>query len=155
MYVHRFKCNSKELSDSIKYFSEIHKNDDKEHLIHYFEKWKHENEDLINNEKEYLLRHHYEYDIYEKIFKSIKYYYIKKYNKPNHKNLKKGNQEFRTPKNILQEIKSHLNDCFNANPFFKPSISYLDFEEKYKYNHKNIKKAYKNQYYQIKLNKVY
>mgnify|MGYP007096466174 CR=1 FL=1 len=69
MYIHRFKCNSKELSESIQYFSEIHKSDDTEHLNHYFEKWKLENKELINNEKEYLLRHNYEYDIDEKIFK--------------------------------------------------------------------------------------
>ena len=55
MYIHRFKCNSKELSESIQYFSEIHKSDDTEHLNHYFEKWKLENKELINNEKEYTI----------------------------------------------------------------------------------------------------
>lgn len=155
MYIHRFKCKSKELSDSIKYFSDIHKSDDSENLIHYFEKWKHENKDLINNEKEYLLRHNYEYDIDEKIFKSIKYYYIKKYNNSLNKNVKKGKPEIRTPKNIIQDIKNHLNENFNENPHFKPAVSYADFERKYNYNDKNIKKAYKNQYYQFKLNMVY
>lgn len=157
MYIHRFKCNSKDLSESIQYFSEIHKSDDTEHLNDYFEKWKLENKDLISNEKEYLSRHNYEYDIDEKIFKSIKYYYIKKYNKSSNIPIKKGNPEIRLPKNIIQDIKNHLNECFNENPYFKPANSYIDFDNKYDYGktYKNIKKAYKNQYYQFKLNRVY
>lgn len=151
MSVHRFKCNSIELAESIKYFSEIHKSDNKEHLNYYFEKWKNDNKDLIQNEKEYLHRNNYENDIEDKIFKSIKYYYIKKFNNPTYKPKQKKKPEFRTPKPIIQEIKNHLNVSYNENPQFKPSDSYKNFETKYNYNSENIKKAYKNQYYQFKV----
>lgn len=154
MSIHRFKYNSKELCEEIKYFSEIHKSDKKEHLIEYFNEWKTKNNLLIEKEKSYLLENKYDKDIEDKIFKSIKYYYIKKYNndkktnqmKTNESNESKETKRRGTPKYIINNIKLHI----KLNIYNKPSDSYNDFEENYNYGNK-YKKIYKNHYYQIKL----
>lgn len=147
MSIHRFKYNSLDLYEEIKYFSEIHKSDKKEHLIESFNEWKTKNNKLIEKEKSYLLENKYDKDIEDKIFKSIKYYYIKKYNNKI-KTMKetKDTERKGTPKYIINNIKLHI----KLNIANKPSECYNDFEQKYNYGNK-YKKTYKNQYYQIKL----
>jgi len=147
MSIHRFKYNSLDLYKKIKYFSEIHKSDKKEHLIESFNEWKTKNNKLIEKEKSYLLENKYDKDIEDKIFKSIKYYYIKKYNNKI-KTMKETMDTERkgTPKYIINNIKLHI----KLNIANKPSECYNDFEQKYNYGNK-YKKTYKNQYYQIKL----
>ena len=80
MKIHRFKCSS-ELNQEIMNFSEIHKFDIDETLLEQFEGWLEVHKDLITREAEFLKRHEYDDPIETKIFKSIKYYYIKKFTK--------------------------------------------------------------------------
>ena len=125
MKIHRFKC-SPELNQEIMNFSEIHKFDIDETLLEQFEGWLEQHKDLVTREAEFLRRHEYEDPIETKIFKSIKYYYIKKFTKePEKKKVKKKAQKI-DPQ--MMQLKK------NDDPL--------------------IKKSYKNQYYQMK-NKLY
>jgi len=149
MKIHRFKCSS-ELNQEIMNFSEIHKFDIDETLQEHFALWLEENKDLITRESEFLKRHEYDDPIETKIFKSIKYYYIKKFTREPEKKKEKKKAEKIDPA-IMQLIKTDLEQQFQTNPNFKPSETY----EKFKRNDDPfIKKSYKNQYYQMK-NKIY
>ena len=149
MKIHRFKCSS-ELNQEIMNFSEIHKFDIDETLKEQFECWLEQHEDLITREAEFLKRHAYDDPIETKIFKSIKYYYIKKFTKePEKKKVKKKAQKI--DPQMMQLIKDDLKHHFDTNPAFKPSETYDVFK---KNDDPLIKKSYKNQYYQMK-NKLY
>jgi hypothetical protein len=149
MKIHRFKCSA-ELNQEIMNFSQIHKFDIDETLLEHFKSWCEEQADLITREEEYLKRHEYDDSIQTKIYKSIKYYYIKKFTREPEKKKEKRKATKLDPQ-IMQEIKADLEHHFQTNPDFKPSETY----EKFKKNDDPlIKKSYKNQYYQIK-NKLY
>jgi len=131
-------------------FSEIHKFDIDETLLEQFEGWLEEHKDLITREAEFLKRHDYDDPIETKIFKSIKYYYIKKFTKePEKKKVKKKAQKI--DPQMMEQIKADLTHHFETNPAFKPSETYEVFK---KNDDPLIKKSYKNQYYQMK-NKLY
>ena len=151
MAIHRFKC-SPLLNQHIQVFSQIHQYDDPEQLLSQFEEWfqKEPIKSLAAQEQIYLSRHNYDLPIDVKIFKSIKYYYIKKFTREPEKKKEKRKATKLDPQ-IMQQIKSDLENHFQTNPDFKPSETY----EKFKKNDDPlIKKSYKNQYYQIK-NKLY
>jgi len=155
MAIHRFKC-SKELNEAIVHFSEMHKFDDNELLEVQFTKWMETLaiQAIVENEKAYLLRHHYETDIEVKIFKSIKYYYIKKFLKPEKKEKdteKKPRQHLLLPTELKEAIQADLNKHFLETPLFKPSDTFASFDiSAYNFPEGVIKKCYKNQYYQMK-----
>lgn len=149
MKIHRFKC-SQELNQEIMNFSEIHKFDIDETLLEQFEGWLEQHKYLVTREAEFLRRHEYEDPIETKIFKSIKYYYIKKFTKePEKKKVKKKAQKI--DPQMMQLIKDDLTRQFETNPEFKPSETYEVFKQN---DDPLIKKSYKNQYYQMK-NKLY
>ena len=153
MSILRFKCQQKELSESLKYFSNLHKYDDKETLKIYFTEWLETNKIFIDIEREYLNTHQYETNIEEKLYKSIKYYYIKKYCKTEEKKQKKERSYVAVPKEIIEEIQRDIQNALTENPRFKPSHRFIEFKEKKEFDEKKLKKAYKNQYYQIKSKK--
>ena len=154
MKIFRFKF-SNELNNEIMNFSNIHKFDIDTTLIEAFNEWietKHIKE-LLDMEEVFLLRNGYELSIKKKVFKSIKYYYIKLFNKQTveNENIEERKKTVKLPIELMDEIKADLKLNFEKNPKFKPS-------ETYKLIKKNddplIKKSYKNQYYQMK-NKMY
>lgn len=150
MAIHRFKFSS-ELNEEIQAFSNKHMFDNAETLIENFEEWYTKMEDLIHRENEFLVRHHYELPIKQKVFKSIKYYYVKKF-KENEQNEPKKRTGFnKIPKEIMDSIKEDLIYQFNKDVNFKPSETYEAFKKE---DNPLIKKSYKNQYYQMK-NKLY
>jgi len=155
MAIHRFKFSS-ELNDKIQLFANIHMYDEK--FKESFNEWCETPEinELIVSENAYLSRHNYTTDTKNKIYRSIKYYYVKKFTSHN-TDKKEIHKETRQNKNkvsndIMEKIKQHLQIEFNKNPKFKPSKTFKEFIQ----NDENplIKKCYKNQYYQIK-NKMY
>ena len=157
MAIHRFKC-SDVLNKEIMDFSDNHKFDSKENLIEQFDSWTKEKiiVELIEKEKEFLQVNSYEGDIHMKIFKSIKYYYIKKFldEKEKEKKVKKKPTYF--PKEFLTKFYLDIEANFEINRTFKPSDTYLTFLEKNELTDSNsIKKCYKNIYYQIKNKKYY
>lgn len=159
MAIHRFKF-SNDLNEEIIKFSQIHLHDETKTLKEQFEDWmKKENiSELIDNENNFLQRHNYDTSTIDvKIFKSIKYYYIKKFmneqtdtddkteNKPNKRLIK------RLPIELKEQIQQDLNEHFEKNPEFKPSDTYLLFKHNFNdISEEVIKKCYKNQYYQMK-----
>jgi hypothetical protein len=152
MAIHRFKC-SKELNEAIIHFSEKHKFDDGELLEIQFAQWLESPsiKAIVDNEKNYLLRHQYETDIEVKIFKSIKYYYIKKFLKPEEKKEKKPRQHILLPTELKEAIQADLNKHFMESPLFKPSDTFASFDRSaYSLSETVVKKCYKNQYYQMK-----
>ena len=154
MAIHRFKC-SKELNEAIIQFSDKHKFDEGELLEVQFAKWMESPfiQAIVENEKNYLLRHHYETNIEVKIFKSIKYYYIKKFLKPDEKETKgeKPRQHILLPTELKEAIQADLKKHFLESPLFKPSDTFASFDVSgYSFPEGVIKKCYKNQYYQMK-----
>jgi len=160
MAIHRFKC-SKELNAAIIQFSDKHKFDDGELLEVQFAKWLESPsiQTIVENEKSFLLRHHYETDIEVKIFKSIKYYYIKKFLKPEEKTTTLTETEKRhrphvlLPTELKEAIQADLKKHFLETPHFKPSDTFATFtfdSSDYSFPEEVVKKCYKNQYYQMK-----
>jgi hypothetical protein len=159
MSIHRFKC-SKELNDEIIKFSQIHKFDSNETLEEQWNTWMNTEKimEIVENEKSYLRRNHYPSQIEVKIFKSIKYYYIKKFLKPE----EKGEEEptprlvIRLPVELKTKIQEDVSKNFEHDPRFKPSDTYEAFkltltpEIIQTVTEESIKKCYKNQYYQLK-----
>jgi hypothetical protein len=152
MAIHRFKC-SKELNEAIIQFSDKHKFDDGDLLEVQFAQWLESPsiKAIVETEKSYLLRHQYETDIEVKIFKSIKYYYIKKFLKPEEKKEKKPRQHLLLPNELKEAIQADLTKHFQDSPHFKPSDTFTSFDiSAYNFPEAVIKKCYKNQYYQMK-----
>ena len=157
MAIHRFKC-SDVLNKEIMEFAEIHKFDSKENLIEQFDSWIKETNisELINKEKEFLQMNSYEGEIDMKIFKSIKYYYIKKFRENTEKEKKEKRKPTFFPKEFLTKVNIDIENNFETNRSFKPSETYSKFlEDNQLKDSEPIKKCYKNIYYQIKNKKYY
>lgn len=150
MKIHRFKC-SPELNQEIMNFSEIHKFDEDETLAEHFKEWMERHTELIEREEAFLRRHDYDDKIESKIFKSIKYYYIKKYTEKSETKKTKRKEAQKIDPLIMKAIKDDLTRQFGLDPDFKPSSTYEAFKTT---DDPMIKKSYKNQYYQMK-NKRY
>lgn len=152
MKIFRFKFST-ELNDEIMNFSDIHKFDTDETLIDTFNEWieKPHIKDLMDKEEVFLVRNDYEMSIEKKVFKSIKYYYIKKFKKNEKSETVNRKETVKLSIEIMNEIKEDLKLQFEKNPDFKPSETYKQFK---KNDDPFIKKSYKNQYYQMK-NKMY
>lgn len=155
MAIHRFKCSA-ELNDAIIQFAQKHKYDEGELLDTQFMEWMSTPtiEAIVENEKAFLERHQYETDISVKIFKSIKYYYIKKFAKPEEKKEPAPRKHHLLPKALKTAIQEDLEKRFAETPSFKPSDTFLLFDSTgYDFPVQTLKKCYKNQYYQLKYKK--
>ena len=155
MAIHRFKC-SLELNQAIIHFSNMHKFDDSELLDVQFKEWMNSPtiHAIVETEKNFLTRHQYETDIEVKIFKSIKYYYIKKFLKPEVVKEKRPRNHQLVPKELKEAIQADLEKRFTESPTFKPSDTFEKFDvSAYSIPPEAIKKCYKNQYYQMKQKK--
>ena len=154
MSIHRFNF-SNNLNKEVQLFANKHMYDTKEIFKENFIEWcdsPHIN-NLIQEESEYLNRSKYNTDIKTKIYRSIKYYYVKKFclDTDNNKQPKKREKINKIDPIIMTNIKQNIIDNFNTNPYFKPSDTFKLFTTT---EDPIIKKCYKNQYYQIK-NKMY
>jgi len=158
MAIHRFKC-SDELNKEIMDFSDTHKFDSKENLIEQFDSWVKECiiVELIKKEEDFLKMNSYEGDIHMKIFKSIKYYYIKKFLEDAKDKVKKEKKKpTYFPKEFISKINADIENNFQANRSFKPADTYKLFLETHDLpDSVSVKKCYKNIYYQIKNKKYY
>ena len=151
MMIHRFKCSS-ELNTKIMEFSDIHKYDDKDTLIEKFSSWieTEEMKTILEKEANFLQRFDYDTPINVKIFKSIKYYYIKKFLKPEPKKDVKERVVQRLPKELKESIQRDLEEHFKLDPGFRPASTFKDFDYDKNISESAVKKCYNNQYYQIK-----
>lgn len=162
MAIYRYNFTD-EFKQSIKHFSTKHKDDSFVDFKIYFERWCDEYKTQIEDEYKILLRNGYEGDVMDKIFKSARYYFVKKSNskKPEKKERKKY-----TCKNskFLKLVKDHINNI--KDDHIKPSEAYNNFAEKHgviiedfiksltsddSYDKKGakakVKKIYKNKYF--------
>ena len=130
MAIHRFKC-SDELNKEIMEFADIHKFDSKENLIEQFDSWIKGGlvMGLIEKEEYFLKTNNYDGDIHMKIFKSIKYYYIKKFLDEEKKETEKKQKRKPTyfPKEFLTLIYTDIEHNFEMNRTFKPADTYKVF----------------------------
>ena len=91
-----------------------------------------------------------------KIFKSIKYFYIKKFRETDEKEPKQKKKPTFFPKEFLTKVNIDIEHNFEINRSFKPSETYIKFLENNQLkDSETIKKCYKNIYYQIKNKKYY
>lgn len=182
--IYRFKVQNADLFSAMKEFAGSHKFESKEMLKESFESWYQSEEinTMIESEEIYLTRHHYDFNhnnMKSKIFKSIKYYFIKNMLKSmnlgenqdqTNKNKKKSPNSFQFSKMFIESAKSHLKSSICKHNF-KPNTSFQEFLEQYndviqseksrieQINNENgkefdakLKKMYKNQYYVLHTN---
>jgi hypothetical protein len=97
-----------------------------------------------------LSRHKYDLPIDVKIFKSIKYYYIKKEKEATAKGPAATRQVTRLPKEVLSQMVETLTEAFGKDPTFKPSKLFDPLEYPQDIPLDALKKAFNNQYYQMK-----
>lgn len=106
-------------------FACIHQYDDRNTFKDEWDKWVLDNKEIIENEKERLIKKGCNGNIEEKMFKSVRYYYRKKINKKsvpcNRGKYIKKNDEF------LDYIDLHVIE--NIRNDIKPSISFNEFYE--------------------------
>ena len=138
------------MNQHIQAFSQIHQYDEPEQLLHQFEEWfqKEPIKSLVEQEQVYLSRHNYDLPIDVKIFKSIKYYYIKKVDTA--KGATATRQVTRLPKEVLSRMVETLTEAFGKDPTFKPSKLFDPLEYPQDIPLDALKKAFNNQYYQMK-----
>lgn len=162
MAIYRYNFTD-EFKQSIKYFSTKHKDDLFGDFKIYFERWCDENKTQIEDEYQILLRNGYEGDVMDKIFKSARYYFVRKSNskKPEKKERKKYTCK---NSNFLKVVNDHITSI--KDDHMKPSEAYKKFVEKHEvhiedlvksltsddtYDKKGakakVKKIYKNKYF--------
>jgi len=144
-------------------FSNKHKHDDLDSFKDNFDTWCQINAIMIEDEKISLQRFGFNGNMKSKMFKSIRYYFMKRAHEKKAK--PKERQKYICKDNVfLTNVKDHIQSVLNQN--LKPSVAYDNFSEKYKieivrmkemlmnkhlYEEKDalnkIKKIYKNKYF--------
>tara|TARA_B110000114_G_C15058185_1_gene384202 strand:- start:989 stop:1447 length:459 start_codon:yes stop_codon:yes gene_type:complete len=150
MSILRFKIHQSELIDEMIQFANLHKFDESFVIKNEYTLWLDKHKALIEQEKEFLERHKYKQPLEDKLFKSIKYYYMKKI--PHEKKEKKETYDF-IPKNIMDSIKHDIYEQLKKDHNFKPKLRFEIFKKSIfmeNIQEPKLKKAYKNQYFQIK-----
>ena len=165
----RFKF-SEEINIKLSNFGRLHSYSDKEDFTKYWSIWLNENKELIINENSRLVELGYKGNIDKKLYKSVKYYWIKLYklennDKSNNNDKSKNETYIIISSKLLEKIDIHINngimnnicpkDGFNI--FLKNYEDLINKEineinETYNINNKEvckmkIKKCYKNKYY--------
>ena len=167
MAIYRFKITNPSLNEKMVEFAQYHKHEDRNTLKDSFNEWfkSVEISELVEREKSILNQYNYDFkkgSIETKIFKSIKYYHIKKalgYIEQPISMLSTASR-FTFSKSFMQIIKDYLIQNHDKAPsvsfesFLKEHACeiinekevYLPEIEQYLFDGK-LKKMYKNQYY--------
>jgi hypothetical protein len=164
--IYRYKL-SESIIELIKEFTDIHKYDDRKTYKEAWLQYCKENEEVISREENRLIETGYKGNVMDKMFKSGRYYYIKKKNNTDKVPVKR--REYITMDNdIINKIDIHI-QLNMTNKDYKPANGYMDFinnndkmikDEKERilseYNnideksfYLKIKKTYKNRYYML------
>lgn len=158
--IYRFKF-SEEFLPNLVDFSTIHQYDKPKDFKEAFDEWKDENRGIITKETIRLENIGYEGNIYDKIYKSARYYFKNK--DRSDKTNKKRRPYIRQDKDFINIVDRHL--AFISG--LKPSQAFDDFKTKYVDIFENeclrigefldkpqtlnkIKKTYKNRYFLTK-----
>jgi hypothetical protein len=150
MSIYRFNF-SDEMKQHLLNFSKKHSNDDLITFKENFENWCLHNKMFINDEMNVLVRNGFKGDIQEKMYKSIRFYYMKKINKSNEEPTSKDRKKYiRKDNKMLALIKNHIESIITDN--MKPSDAYNDFYEKYE---EKLKRFIKINILQLVENKIF
>tara|TARA_Y100000591_G_scaffold331543_2_gene365792 strand:+ start:2126 stop:2656 length:531 start_codon:yes stop_codon:yes gene_type:complete len=103
---HRFKFNH-DFALLIEEFSRVHKYDKPKDFKEAWNIWKEENEESINREYKYLTNKGYQGNIYDKIYKSARYYHKNKSVKETKETKRK--QYVGLDRKLLELMDSHIN----------------------------------------------
>lgn len=157
--VYRFKFSNNTLEELVK-FGDTHRYDEPEMFKEEWDKWVKDNNEMISRENEYLKTKGYKGDIFNKMYKSVRYYYKNK--SLEKKEAKKRKKYSSLSKDLLKNIDKFIE---SEGIKTKPSDSYEKFivHETYKSNieveerrlenmaneefYKKLKKTYKNRYF--------
>ena len=121
---HRFKF-SNNFCEIIEEFTRIHKYDKSKEFKEAWNEWKDDNQNVIGKELKYLQNKGYEGDIYEKIYKSIRYYHKNKTNTVNYKK-KERKQYVGFNRDILESIDNQISSYLRKDDS-KPSYGFNEF----------------------------
>jgi len=166
-----FRFNfSTEFNKELGYFAKLYKHEDRTEFKEKWKEWMEDNTEIINEEKKRLRNLGYKKDVEDKMYKSVRYYFVKKKNKETAKRRKRTVVSKKIIQHIIQHIKEH-----NFNEDFTPQLAYEDFyetnidlimNETNQLNIDNIddidnncletkiKKTYKNKFYVLVRNKL-
>lgn len=123
--VFRFKFNDEFCNELFK-FSKIYQFDNLKDFKEAWKIWLEENKTLVDNEIIYLNNMGYDGDIYDKMYKSARYYYRKKKTCKN--TPKKRRIYIKISKEFINEIDKHIISCMENNNF-KPASNFDNFCE--------------------------
>ena len=123
--IYRFKF-SPNFSLAVEEFSRIHRFNKPKDFKDAWGTWKEENNELIHNELRVLRNKGYEGDIYQKIYKSARYYHKNKSNKE--KKQKKRKDYVSINRNILTDMDNQISK-YLKNQDSKPSGGFKDYME--------------------------
>ena len=174
--IFRFKLST-EINDALAQFTSLYRYNDRKELKENWSKWCQENTDIILNEERRLLNLGYTGNCVDKMFTSVRYYHIKKANKPvsntsnesneineSNKNndsssTTKKRKYFTLDKSFLVIIDEHIRVNIN-NKNFKPAKSFNNFIEIQKDTIKElcdvfVTKGFTEDEFNIKLKKTY
>jgi len=121
--IYRYKF-SQELIDLIFAFSKIHEYDTRVDFKESWEKWREENDELINNEVQRLTRDGYKGNVIDKLYKSARYYYRKKGTKKKAPTERRKYQSLN--KELLKLMDDHIKESLQEKDF-KPSNAFTEF----------------------------
>ena len=123
--IYRFKF-SDNFMNSLNEFTNTHKYDDNDTFNEAWSRWCMRNEDSISKEGKRLKDLGCEKEIYDKMYKTVRYYLKKK---PNVKSKPKKRRKYVTiDKGYIQSIDDHVTYCIN-NDITKPQECYNNFVE--------------------------
>ena len=163
MPIYNFKL-SKEIKKELNKFAEENKHLEKYIFDYKWNRWLENNKIMLDNENEMLKRKGYDKNLYDKLYFSVRYYYVKKAKEKENGN---GNGKVKlkyVPMTLeLRDlIEKHLREHINVQPKLSFETFLQNETNKSKYNEmvnillyneysekdamKRIKKAYKNRY---------
>ena len=139
----RFKF-SEEINNKLSNFGRLYSYADDEDIIKYWRAWLNENKEMIINENTRLIGLGYKGNIYNKLYKSVKYYWIKvhKLNNMCNNNIKnnKFNNNIDNNKNetyiiisseLLEKMNNHINELITKPNNISPKEGYNIFLKNY------------------------
>lgn len=162
--IYRYKFTDDFTNELFK-FSKVHQYDHRKDFKDAWEIWIEENDEIVDNEIRRLTNLGYDGDIFDKMFKSARYYFRKK--STNKKKPSSRREYISIQKEMLEAMDLHIKSNINGDNY-KPSVGFDEFcrenidilkEEvanlcKHGFNDANeikqkIKKTYKNRYFLI------
>jgi|TARA_B100000795_G_scaffold250087_1_gene218026 type II secretory pathway component PulJ len=161
--IYRFKF-TEQMMGNLTEFAGKHRYDENPTFRERWDRWRASNEEIINRENENLTKLGYTGDIYEKMYKTVRYYLKNK--SLEKKEVKKRRKYVPVEKDILTIMDYHITN-FGITKNMKPAFAYNNFMSLSEYSNElteevtrlmvlglsepeadaKIKKTYKNRYF--------